>query len=129
MSSAEQTASSVDNLWDFLRGLLKTPDEQRSGHEQREVGVRREREREPWIGRLVKARISIGAEGHYLVLGWLRSVTDEGIELSPRLHPDPWEDLAFKRPKFYLWACVSADRAKKYPAYVWSQSGRKDRPG
>ena len=102
MSSTDQTASSVDNLWDFLRGLLKTPDEQRSGHEQREVDVRREREHEPWIGRRVKARIRTGAEGHYLVLGWLRSVTDEGIELSPRLHPDPWEDLAFKRPKFYL---------------------------
>ncbi len=80
MSSTEQTASSVDNLWDFLRSLLKIwqvrrrdavgrvrdageeysptpPDEQRSGHEQREVGVRREREREPWIGRRVKARI------------------------------------------------------------------------
>ncbi len=67
----------------------------------------REREREPWIGRRVKARISTGAGGHYSILGWIRSVTDEGIELSLRLHPDPWDDSAFKRPKFYPWACVS----------------------
>ena len=61
-----------------------------------------------WIGRRVKVKLRTEGGGSYWVFGRLRSVTDEGIKLSPQFLPNASESRSSsKRPRSYPWISVT----------------------
>ena len=63
---------------------------------------------ESWVGRRVKVKLRTEGGGGYWILGQLRAVTDEGIELSPQFRTDnSGSESRPKRPEFYPWRPIS----------------------
>lgn len=72
-----------------------------------------------WIGRRVKVELRTESGGSYWVFGRLRSVTDEGIKLSPRFLPNASESTSSsKRPRSYPWMSISDVRSLEGVAEV-----------
>ena len=65
-----------------------------------------------WIGRRVKVKLRTKSGGGYWIFGRLRSVNDEGIELSPQFLPHASESRSgSKRPRSYPWMSISDVRS------------------
>jgi hypothetical protein len=75
---------------------------------EREVAMKREQVSEAWIRRRVKVKLRTESGNGYWVLGKLRGVSDEGIELSPQFRTGASESRSRPtRPRSYPWTTVS----------------------
>ena len=75
---------------------------------EREVAMKREQVSEAWIRRRVKVKLRTESGNGYWVLGRLRGVSDEGIELSLQVRTGASESRSRpKRPRYYPCTSVS----------------------